>query len=122
MSACLTPGCKYFTSITSYDFKRSATLKVEVNLPGPLHIPQTNNCVDGFKPKADYLTEIENILHKHMEAAVAEIGQFDRYSGGSLAANWPLPSVTLTDAWSVGHEIGRRSVIDPTPTPRGDHD
>lgn len=105
---CLTPGCKYYTRITSHDFKRSATFKLEVDLPGPLNIPETEDAIGGTKKRDKYLKEIEDILHRHLEAAVAQIGQWDRFRGGALAKDWPTPPATLEMSFDVGHEIGYR--------------
>ena len=105
---CLTPGCQYNIRITSYDFKRNATLKVEVRLPRPLKIPDVEDRIGGDKSRNNYLKAIEDILHKHLEAATASIGQLDRHYGGTLAKEWPLPPATLTSAWEVGYEVGRR--------------
>lgn len=89
--SCLTPGCKYFTRISSYDFKRNATLKVEVDLPSALKIPKIENVIGGAVRHDKYLKQIEDILHAHMEAAVAAIGQLDLTYGGTLAKSWPVP-------------------------------
>lgn len=108
--SCLTPGCIYNTRITSHDLKRRATLELTVDLPGPLKIPDTEDRIGGFKARNTYLKEVEQILHKHLEAAIAAIGQFDRFHGGALAKDWPMPPATLTSAWEVGYEVGRRSI------------
>lgn len=90
-------------------------LKAEVYLPGPLAISNTENKVGGFRARDKFLKEVEDILHVYMEAAVADIGQLDRHYGGVLAKDWPIPPATLTDAYQVGHEIGRRSAFGVAP-------
>jgi hypothetical protein len=40
--------------------------------------------------RSNYLTMLELILHKHMEAAISEIGQLDLKQGGYIAKDWPL--------------------------------
>ncbi|WP_454760650.1 hypothetical protein [Caulobacter segnis] len=95
---CLTPGCVYTIKIEPYarwgNFHR-AHVNVRVGLPERVDMAAPSQYEGdgeaapwGIKQKA-YLDAVEEIAHRHMEAAIAEIGAFDLTQGGTFARDWP---------------------------------
>lgn len=78
--SCLTPGCLY--SIRTFSHHQVSTY-------GPPRI----EIVVRFPDNGHHLLVAGNrqIIHDHLERAVAEIGRLDRAAGGELTRGWPDP-------------------------------
>ena len=115
---CLTPGCKYVTEIkTSYAHSSYGNARLSVTVL----LPDWKSLKAASRPET---THIESVLHRHMEQAVAEIGQYDLALGGDVAKDWPKPTPPASTSTAIaagGAELieGVKRVLQ---NPDGEHD
>ena len=104
MSECQTPGCVYQVKVLPYYSSSSygkARIDIGVQFPRgrSLSCPQMwgwslDGSREGKNPSSiKWHDDVTEILHKHLERAVAEIAEYDRIGyGGTMNEDWPSDS------------------------------
>jgi hypothetical protein len=102
MSECQTPGCVYTVNALPYYSPSSyGKARIEMNVQFPrgrsLCCPQMwgwestpPECPQMNPASIKWHDDVTEILHKHLERAIAEVAEYDRVGyGGTMNQDWP---------------------------------